>query len=114
VILKYTIGPLEPELSLSLIKHTCQSAHLVYHLIAPYDPERLRKWLQAPSDTFRNAMEMFIVTFSRLGFSEPPDWLDQSSQQMLEQSQGEPSHLLPSDDAETMFKVSHRRFLKQS
>ncbi|KAH6913962.1 hypothetical protein BKA70DRAFT_1420733 [Coprinopsis sp. MPI-PUGE-AT-0042] len=76
------------ERSSSLIKHTCQSVHLVYHLIAPYDPERLRKWLQAPSDTFRNAMEMFIVTFSRLGFAEPPDWLDQPSQQMLEQSQG--------------------------
>ena len=60
----------------------------MYYLTAPYDPERLRKWLQAPSEKFKNAMEMLIVAFSRLGFGDVPHWLEQTPRQMLEQTQG--------------------------
>ncbi|KAF9481529.1 hypothetical protein BDN70DRAFT_522704 [Pholiota conissans] len=69
---------LSPESTSLLVQALNQAAFLLYHLIFGIEPNlNLRHILQrAPHRPFNSINHIFVVTFGRLSYSEPPSWMD--------------------------------------
>lgn len=74
----------------STIKALNQATFLLYHLIFGIEPNHnLRYTLQhAPHRPFNCISHIFVVTFGRLSYSEPPNWIEASKRQELESLAG--------------------------
>lgn len=70
----------------STVKALNQATFLLYHLIFGIEPNHnLRYTLQhAPHRPFNCISHIFVVTFGRLSYSEPPNWIEASKRQELE------------------------------
>ncbi|KDR75799.1 hypothetical protein GALMADRAFT_248513 [Galerina marginata CBS 339.88] len=75
-----------PETAASFIQALNQSTFLLYHLIFGTDPcLNLRYKLQhAPLRPFNSISHIFVVTFGRLSYCDPPSWVDSEKRQELE------------------------------
>ncbi|KAF8161182.1 hypothetical protein B0H34DRAFT_369698 [Crassisporium funariophilum] len=75
-----------PETTSSFIRTLNQTITLLYHLIFQTDPAlNLRVKLQhAPHRPFNSISHMFVVTFGRLSYCEPPGWINAEGRQELE------------------------------
>ncbi|CAA7259113.1 unnamed protein product [Cyclocybe aegerita] len=75
-----------PEETLSLIRLINQATYLLYHLIFDTNPcLNLRSKLQqAQLRPFISINHIFIVTFGRLSYCDPPSWINPRGRQELE------------------------------
>ncbi|KAF8967852.1 hypothetical protein BDZ97DRAFT_1916437 [Flammula alnicola] len=74
------------ETTLSLVQALNQTTFLLYHLIFGTEPNlNLRHKLQhAPHRPFSGISHIFVVTFGRLSYCEPPSWMEIERRHELE------------------------------
>jgi len=75
-----------PAITASSIRTVNQTVFLLHHLVfTPVPVFNLRHKLHyAPHRQFNGITHMFIVTFGRLSYADPPDWVDSDGKLELE------------------------------